>query len=134
MPIITMGVILVAVFAEPLCVFAFGKEYAGAGNVLRLLLPIAWVILPTYIIAFPVMSPLGLTKYANYSNVIGMCIQIVGLFQLKITRNMNVYTICGLTSLTEVSVFLYRLIVVLLRKKLKLGEGNGNSILCSKLK
>lgn len=28
MPIITGGVILIAIFAEPLCVFAFGKEYA----------------------------------------------------------------------------------------------------------
>lgn len=98
MPIITGGVILIAIFAEPLCVFAFGKEYAGAGNVLRLLLPIAWVILPTYIIAFPVMSPLGLVKYANRSNIIGMFIQISGLIILKFVGVLNVYTICGLTS------------------------------------
>lgn len=122
MPIITGGVILIAIFAEPLCVFAFGKEYAGAGNVLRLLLPIAWVILPTYIIAFPVMSPLGLVKYANRSNIIGMFIQISGLIILKFVGVLNVYTICGLTSLTEVSVFVYRLLTVLLRKKLKLGD------------
>lgn len=83
MPVITLGVILVGIFAEPLCVIAFGNEYAEAGNVLRLLLPIAWVILPTYIIAFPVMSPLGLVKYANRSNVIGMCIQICGLVIIK---------------------------------------------------
>lgn len=122
MPIITGGVIFIAIFAEPLCVFAFGKEYAGAGNVLRLLLPIAWVILPTYIIAFPVMSPLGLVKYANRSNIIGMFIQISGLIILKFVGVLNVYTICGLTSLTEVSVFVYRLLTVLLRKKLKLGD------------
>ena len=122
MPIITGGVILIAIFAEPLCVFAFGKEYAGAGNVLRLLLPIAWVILPTYIIAFPVMSPLGLVKYANRSNIIGMFIQISGLIILKFVGVLNVYTICGLTSLTEVSVFVYRLLTVMLRKKLKLGD------------
>ena len=122
MPIITGGVILIAIFAEPLCILAFGKEYAGAGNVLRLLLPIAWVILPTYIIAFPVMSPLGLVKYANRSNIIGMFIQISGLIILKFVGLLNVYTICGLTSLTEVSVFAYRLLTVLLRKKLKLGD------------
>lgn len=122
MPIITGGVILIAIFAEPLCVFAFGKEYAGVGNVLRLLLPIAWVILPTYIIAFPVMSPLGLVKYANRSNIIGMFIQISGLIILKFVGVLNVYTICGLTSLTEVSVFVYRLLTVMLRKKLKLGD------------
>jgi polysaccharide transporter, PST family len=122
MPIITVGVLVIGIYAEPLCVFVFGKEYAKAGNVLRLLLPIAWVILPTYIIAFPVMSPLGLVKYANRSNVIGMIIQLSGLVLLKILGYLNIYTICGLTSLTEVSVFVYRLLVVLLRKKLRLGE------------
>lgn len=121
MPVITLGVILVGIFAEPLCVIAFGNEYAEAGNVLRLLLPIAWVILPTYIIAFPVMSPLGLVKYANRSNVIGMCIQICGLVIIKMLGILNVYTVCGLTSFTEVVVFVYRLLVVLLRKKLRLG-------------
>lgn len=122
MPIITTGVIIIGIFAESLCVFAFGKEYAGAGNVLRLLLPIALVILPTYIIAFPVMSPLGLVKYANKSNVIGMFIQVTGLIILKLGGVLNIYTICGLTSLTEVSVFMYRLLVVLLRKRLRLGD------------
>lgn len=122
MPIITVGVIVVGIFAEPICVIAFGREYRDAGTILRLLLPIAWVILPTYIIAFPVMSPLGLVKYANRSNVVGMVIQLLGLFALKVTGLLNVYTICGLTSVTEVSVFIYRLTVVILRNKFKLGK------------
>ena len=121
MPIITVGVILIGIFAEPLCVIAFGKEYAEAGNVLRLLLPIAWVILPTYIIAFPVMSPLGLVKYANKSNIVGMCIQVGGLILFKLCGFLNVYTVCALTSFTEVAVFIYRLSVVILRNKLNLG-------------
>lgn len=68
------------------------------------------------------MSPLGLVKYANRSNIIGMFIQISGLIILKFVGVLNVYTICGLTSLTEVSVFVYRLLTVMLRKKLKLGD------------
>lgn len=119
MPIITIGVIIVGIFAEPICVFVFGTEYAEVGIILRLLLPIAWVILPTYILAFPVMSPLGLVKYANLSNIIGMFIQILGLIILYITKKLNVYTICGLTSITEVSVFLYRLGIVLKYTKKK---------------
>lgn len=117
MPIITIGVIIVGIFAEPICIFIFGEEYAEVGNILRLLLPVAWVILPTYIIAFPVMSPLGLVKYANISNIVGMVIQVVGLIVLYLIRCLNVYTICGLTSVTEVSVFLYRLIVVIICMK-----------------
>lgn len=117
MPVITVGVIIVGIFAESICAFVFGAEYAGSGNILRLLLPIAWVILPTYILAFPVMSPMGLVKYANFSNIIGMIIQVVGLLVLCFLGHLNIYTICGLTSITEVSVFLYRLMVVLIYAK-----------------
>lgn len=114
MPIITAGAIIVAIFAEPICVLLFGPEYRDAGNILRLLLPIAWVVLPSYIIAFPIMSPLGLVKYTNMSNVIGMFFQILGFVILYIFGIFNVYTICGLTSITEMLVFLFRLIVVLI--------------------
>lgn len=114
MPVITIGVVLVGIFAEPVCVFLFGAEYREAGTILRLMLPIAWVILPTYIIAFPVMSPLGLVKYANISNVIGMLFQIFGLILLFLLKEFNIYTICFLASLTEIIVFIYRLMVVLI--------------------
>ena len=117
MPIITIVVVLIGIFAESLCIFAFGDEYAGAGNVLRLLLPIVWVILPTYVIAFPVMSPMGLVKYANYSNMIGMLIQIFGLVIFKLFGYLNLYTICALASLAEVSVFIYRIIIVLINRR-----------------
>ena len=49
-----------------------------------------------------------------YSNVIGVFIQLLGLLLLFLSHRMNIYTICGLTSFTEVSVFMYRLSVVLL--------------------
>ena len=114
MPIITVGVIIIGIYAEPICEFVFGDGYAESGAILRLLLPAAWVILPTYVVAFPVRSPMGLAKYANYSNVIGVFIQLLGLLLLFLSHRMNIYTICGLTSFTEVSVFMYRLSVVLL--------------------
>lgn len=82
MPIITVGVIIIGIYAEPICEFVFGDGYAESGAILRLLLPAAWVILPTYVVAFPVMSPMGLAKYANYSNVIGVFIQLLGLLLL----------------------------------------------------
>lgn len=117
MPIIVVGVGLVFWLAEPICVLLFGAEYADAGNVLRCLLPILLVILPTYILCFPVMVPLGLSKWANMSNVVGMCIQILGLGVLLVTRTLNIYTLCILSSSTEVIVFMFRLIVVLLHKR-----------------
>ena len=52
MPIITVGVIIIGIYAEPICEFVFGDGYAESGAILRLLLPAAWVILPTYVVAF----------------------------------------------------------------------------------
>lgn len=126
MPIITAGVIVVGIFAEPICLLLFGPEYRDAGNILRLLLPIAWVVLPSYIIAFPIMSPLGLVKYTNISNVIGMFFQICGFALLYFLRIFNVYTICGLTSITEILVFVFRLVVVL--KYIAKTKSNGDQL------
>ena len=119
MPIIVIGVTAVFVLAEPICIWLFGAEYAQAGNVLRCLLPILLIILPTYILCFPVMVPLGLSKWANMSNVVGMIIQIFGLITLIILKKLNIYTLCLLSSTTEVIVFLFRLTVVVFHKKLR---------------
>ena len=118
MPIITIGVLVVFWLAEPICVWLFGAEYAETGNVLRCLLPILLVILPTYILCFPVMVPMGLAKWANISNIIGMIIQISGLVILIALENLNIYTLCLLSSTTEVIVFLFRFSVVILHRKL----------------
>lgn len=117
MPIIIIGVTVVFVLAEPICIWLFGAEYAESGNVLRCLLPILLVILPTYILCFPVMVPLGLSKWANMSNVVGMVIQILGLVALIVLGKLSIYTLCLLSSTTEVMVFLFRLIVVIFHKK-----------------
>lgn len=117
MPIITIGVAVVFVLAEPICIWLFGAEYAEAGKVLKCLLPILLVILPTYILCFPVMVPLGLSKWANMSNVVGMIIQILGLVGLIVLGKLNIYTLCLLSSTTEVTIFLFRLIVVIFHKR-----------------
>ena len=117
MPIITVGIIFVAIFAEPICVLLFGVKYREAGDILRLLLPIAWIVLPNYVVAFPIMSPLGLVKYTNISNVIGMFIQVGGLIMLWFMNRLNIYSICILTSITEVLVFLYRVSIVIIYYK-----------------
>ncbi|CRZ34635.1 PST family polysaccharide transporter [Herbinix hemicellulosilytica] len=117
MPVIIIGTLIIFIYAKLLCIFLFGREYASAGNILRCLLPIIVVILPTYLLCFPVMVPLGLSKYANMSNIVGMGIQIIGLVILIFTDNINVYSICIMSSVTEVCVFLFRLAAVLVYRQ-----------------
>ena len=113
MPIVFIGVCIVFVFADQFCTFLFGTEYANTGRILRCLLPIVVIILPTYILCFPVMVPLGLSKQANFSNVIGLFVQVAGLFLLTAFRCLDVYSLCILTSISELMVFLFRLYAVI---------------------
>lgn len=108
MPVIAVGVVVLGIFAEPICAWVFGEEYYASGNLVRLLLPYILVVFPNYILAFPVMVPLGLTKYANLSNLVGLGVEVVLVLAFLITGCLNVYTLCIATSITEVAVLLFR--------------------------
>lgn len=114
-PLILTAAIIVAIFPCQICAFIFGDAYFDAGYMLRLLIPYLVVILPNYLLAFPVMVPLGLTRLCNLSNVIGLCAQITFVFTLLLLGDLDVYTLCIATSATEVIVFLFRCIAVFLR-------------------
>lgn len=120
-PIIVLGAAFVFIKAEWVCVLLFGSEYIGTANILRCILPAMMVIFPTYLLCFPVLIPMGLSKYANMSNVLGAIIQVVLLAILLVFNNLNVYSICISSSISEVSVFLFRLFIVLkYRERMKL--------------
>lgn len=102
---------IVFIFAEKISVILFGAGYEPVGNIVRCLLPTLLVIFPTYIICFPVLNPLGLSNYANMSNVFGAVLQIILLLLLILFNQINVYTICISSSITETSVFFFRLFV-----------------------
>lgn len=108
MPVILVGAVFVFWKAEWICTLLFGAEYADTGNILRCLLPAMVVIFPTYILCFPTLNPIGLSKYANFSNVIGCVIMVMALGVLFVIDGVNVYSLCIASSISEVSVFLFR--------------------------
>ena len=116
MPMIIIVGILVMIFSEQICVLLFGEEYYSAGMMLRCLIPIAMVVFPSYLLAFPTMNPLGLSKYANFSNILGATCQILFLLLLWLFNSLNVISFCIISSITEIIVFLYRLIIILRHK------------------
>ena len=102
---------IVFIFAEKISVILFGVGYESVGNIVRCLLPTLLVIFPTYIICFPVLNPLGLSNYANMSNIFGAVLQILLLLLLILFNQINIYTICISSSITETSVFVFRLVI-----------------------
>ena len=112
MPLIVAGAVLLFVFADDVCSFLFGMQYAQAGDIVRCLIPAIVVIFPSYVMCFPVLVPMGLSKQANLSNVIGLASQISLLLVLAASGNLNVYSLCMATSASELLVFFYRCGVV----------------------
>ena len=88
---------------------------------LRCLMPAITVIFPTYVLCFPMLVPMGLSSLANRSNVIGAVVQVVLVVVLVVTGTFSAPTLCLAASVSEVSVFLFRLWAVISNRHL-LGE------------
>lgn len=108
MPVVLLLCGTLFVFAEPICLFVFGGGYAGAAILIRCLIPAIAVILPTYIVCFPILVPMGLSGYANKSNVVGAVVQLLLLSGLSWSGNLNAISLCIAVSISETTVFAYR--------------------------
>lgn len=117
MPIIILGCTIIGIFSKEVCHIILGKEFINASNILRLMLPILVITLPNYLLGFPTMSPLGISKYANISVIIGSIIQIVNIIILAIIRKLNIYSICIITIITELSILLIRIYYIFKKTK-----------------
>lgn len=121
-PVIFLGCLILFIWAEPICTWFFGAEYAFTATPLRTLLPIVVIILPSYIFGFPVLSAMGLSKYANYSVIFGSCLHVINLGVLFALNMVNMFTLGIATSIAEFSILLFRIIVVVKNRKLLKGN------------
>lgn len=111
-PIIIIGCAIVFIWAEPLCLWFFGEEYGETAPILRALLPIVVIILPSYIAGFPMLGAMGLNKHANYSVILGSALHVVNLIVLYFTGNLTMITLGIAASIAELIILIYRCIVI----------------------
>ena len=98
-----------------LSIIAAGTSTVGYGDaapVLRAMLPVVIVILPSYILGFPTLSAMGLSKYANYSVVFGSALHVFNLLVLYFTGHMNMVTLGALVSVAECAILAFRIVVI----------------------
>lgn len=117
-PIIIAACIIVFIFAEPLCLWFFGANYGPVAPILRVMLPIMVFILPSYILGFPTLTAMGLSKHANYSVIFGSVIHVINLVVLYLTGHMNELTLAALISIAEALILGYRIVVIWRHKDL----------------
>lgn len=119
MPFILIASVLLFYNANLVCGLIFGEKFSETGNILKYMIPIMVIILPTYVLGFPTMVPLGLAKQANISNMFGACIQIFGLIICFVSGTLNVINLCIITCISEYATLLYRVICIGLKIKTK---------------
>lgn len=122
-PVIIAGCTLVFIYARPLCIWFFGNEYEATALILRALLPVVAIVLPSYIFGFPMLGAMGLNRYANYSILFGSCIHVCNLLVLYLFGYMNMVTLGIATSITEALILIYRVVVVIRYKRRYLHQG-----------
>ena len=119
MPIVISGCVLTGIFAEPFCAFLLGEEFRASGALLRLLLPAVVIALPTYLCGFPILTPLGLEKYANGSVMAGAGFHLIQTAALFLTGNLTAEAVCIATVLTEYLVCLIRIYAIIVKRERK---------------
>lgn len=111
-PLIILFCTVCFIWAPELCALFFGADYAPAGQVLRAMLPVGVITLPSYILGFPTMSAMGIAEHANYSVVFGSCLHFVNLLLLFVTGNINMVTLGAAMSVAEALILGYRVVVI----------------------
>ena len=119
-PVILAGCAVVFIFAEPLLVLWLGPEGKDVVLPLRLLMPIAVCCFPNYVLGYPTLGAMGLTKYANISVIFGTGVYVAGaaLGWLLGGQGLGLVGLCVLSSVTEFSILAFRLSVINKNRKL----------------
>lgn len=115
--IILFFTIIVDIFAYDICSMVFGIEFYNVGKYLRLLSPSVLLAFLTMMFGYPLLSPLGLTKYANYSNIFSSLVHILVLIIFSFFNVLTIENICILISFTELISFLFRLLVLCFKRR-----------------
>ena len=82
------------------------------------MLPVGVVTLPNYILGFPTLGAMGLSKYANYSVVFGSVLHVCNLLILFLTGNVNMVTLAILVSVAESAILIFRIVVIVCNRHL----------------
>ena len=126
-PVILAGCGVVFVFAEPLLTLWLGPEGADVVLPLRLMIPVAVFCFPNYVLGYPTLGAMGLAKYANISTAFGTVVYLLGAGACYLTVGIDLTALCLLSSLTEGSILLFRLAVIVKNRKLLKPQAAGEA-------
>ncbi len=103
-------------WAPEICDMLFGDAFSGSAVLLRWMLPVVAITLPSYMFGFPALTALGKAKWANYSVELASVNQVLGIILLACFFEITAVNLCILTFISEVLVLMVRLIIIIKNK------------------
>lgn len=114
LPILIAGCAGVFALAPTLCTLWLKDPVSGRETalILRCLMPTVVLALPNYLLGFPTLGAMGLSKYVNQSTVFGTIFHLSLLCVMAISGGLSTVTLCILSCITETMILTYRIIAI----------------------
>ena len=109
LPVVTIGCIIVMVFAKPILVIAGSSKYAAAAPVMRCLVPVLFFSFPAMLFGWPTLGAIGKAKENTKTTLAAAAVQLIGLGILIVTDRFEIMLVALLKSFTEICLMLFRL-------------------------
>ena len=109
--LILLVCVVLWVYSEEFCVIVFGTEFRSTADILRHMIPLMSIVLPSYMFGFPALTPIGKAKWANLSVQIALINQIIGMIVLFALGKISAISLINLTFMSECISFIIRVVV-----------------------
>ena len=121
--LLNLIVIYVLWMFSPEIIQLVAKEtFIESVKVFKILLVVAFIVVPSILIGYPFLAALGFKNDANYSTIVGSLFHVAGLIILYFLNWIDIYSIVYLLIVTESIVLLYRFYIVYKNKLFSIGK------------
>lgn len=108
-PLVLLGCLITFLGAPLILAIVGGEKYKAASFLLRLSVPLLFILFLTILHGWPLLGPIGKVKEVTFSTVMGSVCQVMGLVILVSCHLMTLFWIMVLRTLSQVVILLMRL-------------------------
>lgn len=112
-PVIFIGVSVFYYFADFIVVTLCGAKFHDAVLIFKWMLPLILIMLPTYLLGFPMLGAMGHSSKANTSVIVGSLFHVIGLLLLFLFSKIIIIKLIVLTIFTELLILFIRIYYVI---------------------
>lgn len=108
MPIITLGCVIMFVFAKYALLIVAGEKYVEATDLLRMLVPVMFISFPAILYGWPALGAINKQKQTSATTIISSVFQVAVLAILIVSGNFNLISIAIARCAAEILLFVTR--------------------------